>query len=224
MKEIIENILNNSSFQKIGEFSFGDLYENKEEAINYYWLVIQTTELTEDLVNTLQDEYFGECKKIVDSPSFNKNTSMLILYEADDSDLKKGLVQIVEENPYQFKKYVIPYSIDVSNELREKLNGEFSVNLKNMISDNSIFQEYKTNYDQYNWRHLMYTIAHKLPFLELQIEENQNIHNMDVMSEELIEQDNLTNYYEKLRSFFDTDEFKNIHELEFEDLLNKIKE
>lgn len=224
MKEVINDILLGSSFESIKSFEFGELYQSSQNDVFYYWLVVQTDNLTPELINSIQDEYFDECKKVVDSPSFNKNTSLLILYETNPSEIMKGLVQLIEEDPYQFKKYVIPYTNEALTGLKDQVKTEIYTNVKLLISDNSVFQEYKSDYNNYNWRHLLYTLAHKLPFLELLIEENQSIANMDDMSRELIEGDNLSEYYAKLNEFIAGEDFANIDELNLNDLIKKIEE
>ena len=224
MKEIINDIFLGSSFKSVKSFEFGELYQNSQNDVFYYWLVVQTDTLTPELINSIQDEYFDECKKVVDSPSFNKNTSLLILYKTNLTEIMKGLVQLIEEDPYQFKKYVIPYTNEALTELKGQVKAEIYENVKLLISDNSVFQEYKSDYINYNWRHLLYTLAHKLPFLELLIEENQSIANMDNMSEELIEGDNLTEYYAKLNEFIAGEDFANLEKLNLNDLIKKIEE
>lgn len=224
MKEIINDILIGSSFESVKSFEFGELYKNSQNDVFYYWLVVQTDTLTSELINSIQDEYFDECKKVVDSPSFNKNTSLLILYKTDPKEITKGVVQLIEEDPYQFKKYVIPYTNESLNDLKDQVKTEICENIKVLISDNLIFQEYKSDYNNYNWHHLLYTIAHKLPFLKLLIEENQSIANMDGKSKELIEGDNLSEYYVKLNEFISGEYFANLEELNLNDLVKKIEE
>ncbi|MDX1699164.1 MAG: ABC-three component system middle component 1 [Melioribacteraceae bacterium] len=224
MKEIINDVLLGSSFESVKRFEFGELYQNSQIDVFYYWLVVHTDTLTPELISSLQDEYFDECKKVVDSPSFNKNTSLLILYETNPLEIIKGLVQLIEEDPYQFKKYVIPYTNEALSDLKDQVKTEIYENLKLLISDNSVFQDYKSDYNNYNWRHLLYSVAHKLPFLELLIEENQSIANMDEMSKELIERDNLREYYLKLNEFIVGEDFINLQELNLNDLIKKIEE
>lgn len=224
MKEIINDIILGSSFESVKSFDFGELYKNSQNDVFYYWLVVQTDHLTQELTNSLQDEYFDECKKVVDSPSFSKNTSLLILYETIPSKLNRGLVQLIEEDPYQFKKYVIPYTSEALSDLKVQLKAKTFENVKHLMSDNSVFQDYKSKYKIYNWRHLLYTVAHKLPFLELLIEENQSIANMDEKSKELIARDDLSKYYQKLNEFIEGEDFANIEELKLSDLIKKIEE
>ena len=121
MKEIINDVLLGSSFESVKRFEFGELYQNSQIDVFYYWLVVHTDTLTPELISSLQDEYFDECKKVVDSPSFNKNTSLLILYETNPLEIIKGLVQLIEEDPYQFKKYVIPYTNEALSDLKDQV-------------------------------------------------------------------------------------------------------
>ena len=74
MKEIIHNLFSKSGFDLIDNFKFGDLFSINREDQTYYWLVIQLNELNGELLNSLQDKYFDECKKIIDDSSCDKNT------------------------------------------------------------------------------------------------------------------------------------------------------
>lgn len=224
MKKIIDNILTHSSFERIGTLDYGTLYRNSIELVNYYWLVITTDNLSTEFLDHLQDKYFNECARIARSPSFNKNTSMLILWECSTSEINKGLVQVIEEDPYQFKKYVIPYTDETLSDLSENIDEEISTSLTELLANNSVFQDYKNNYGTYNWRHLLYTIAHKLPFLDIHIDENQSIHNIEKRSNELIENDNLTNFYLQLTKFIEGSEFPSLDKMSMVDLLKKIQE
>lgn len=228
MKDLINSIFIYHGFDK-KDFSFGVLYfknkEEEKEKIQNYWLIIEVKSI-EDILS-MQDEWFDKCKAFVKDRDFDKNTSLLVLTKRVNVILQKKSILLIEEDPFQFKKMVLPYTDkDLVILLKESNNGSIDKLLK-LIVQEDVFLEYKNNYGNYSWRNILYSITQKLPFIKIDIEINQNIENLFVEGNKILNTKGLLNYTNKIDVKF-TDNImseisnKNIDELI--ELFNDIEE
>ena len=111
----------------------------------------------------------------------DKNTSLIILLEFDDfnsmlnnSMLNKCIFDI-EENKYNFKKYVITYSKNQLKELQivDKLEGSLLENINKVIYSREDFTDFKLNPTEDSIYSLISKLYIKLPFLRLSPKEEQ---------------------------------------------------
>jgi hypothetical protein len=201
MKNLIKDIFINHSFS-VTEFDFGDLFiKISDENIKYYWLVV----VKEDLPSILayQDEWFETCQIKVQDKDFNKNASLLILTQLVNANEQKKEVLAIEENPYQFKKLVLLYKDSALSDLLQNSEGGKPGIISNLLVKEEIFQSYKRNLSSYDWHTLLYHIAHKLPFLEINVEVNQNLENLFKKSEENLSNSDLLEFYNDIDQKFD---------------------
>ncbi|MEZ9526505.1 ABC-three component system middle component 1 [Enterovibrio norvegicus] len=127
---------------------------------------------------SLFDKLNGETIEI--SPSFEKNTTLIIFTQTEDETNKDELVKqiiSIEEDPYFFKKHVVDISsnhIDILyNGFLENERG-YTTSLQNLISDTKLFNEFmvstKNNLSdkviEYSFAAKLYE---KLPFLTLSV-------------------------------------------------------
>jgi len=181
MKTIVNNIFENHGFL-VRQLSQGNLYSypDNQEKISF-WLVIDSEDLK---VLENQNQYFQACKNALESIEIDKNTSLLILFKIPEDiqfkELKEHILTI-EEDPYLFKKLVLFYS---ENEL-EELNLQISKSAQEplafierniIVSEN--FTKYKTNPAVFCWQSLIYRIAHKIPFIKINVEQNDNLQSL----------------------------------------------
>lgn len=202
MKTIINDIFEKHGFL-VQQLTEGNLYSFplEQEKISF-WLVIENNNL-EILEN--QNQYFNACKNAIESNDIDKNTSLLILAKIPENtnfkDLKEQILNI-EEDPYQFKKLVLFYS---ENEL-EALKFEISDAVEDplqfierniIVSEN--FRTYKTNPSQFSWQSLIYRITHKIPFIKINVEQDNNLQSLfetnyrTLTQKEFAEFDNMIN-------------------------------
>ena len=130
----------------------------------------------------------------------------------------------LEEDPYQFKKYVLTYTDDSFFELKNNLSSNQVESLLNLIVDDKTFEQYKENYLKHSWLNLLFNIAHKLPFLYINITVNQDLQDLFTKSkQELIESGNY-DFYEIIDANFSSDIIENINQINDElliELFNK---
>ena len=140
----------------------------KHREYNDFWIL--STEF--DAIKR-QSLVFDDYKEIVCSkyPSALKNTSFLYVKKQDTIELTKQDKSIIEieNNPYYFKKYVLAYT-DLA--FREFVNlfstndGELS--LSKVLMKEGNFEKLKAE-KSYGAYHLLYSIAHKLPFVVVDV-------------------------------------------------------
>lgn len=181
MKTIINDIFQKHGFivQQLAE---GNLYSFPlEREKTSFWLVIENDDL--EILNR-QNEYFRACKAAIDSNDIDKNTSLLILVKVAETikfkELKEKILSI-EEDPYQFKKLVLFYSENeleaLKYEIDDALEEPLSFIEQNIIASEN-FSTYKTNPTQFSWQSLIYRITHKIPFIKINVEQDNNLQSL----------------------------------------------
>lgn len=181
MKTIVNDIFQKHGFivQQLAE---GNLYSFPlEREKTSFWLVIENDDLE---ILDRQNEYFRACKEAIDSNDIDKNTSLLILVKVAETikfkELKEKILSI-EEDPYQFKKLVLFYSENeleaLKYEIDDALEEPLSFIEQNIIASEN-FSTYKTNPTQFSWQSLIYRITHKIPFIKINVEQDNNLQSL----------------------------------------------
>lgn len=141
-----------------------------------FWLVIQENDL-ESLVSR-QANMFDQCKQVCQLPSLDKNTYLLILLDLDSSLVpsKQNLIISIEEDPYFFKKQVLYYSVTEVDSIKELLNGQTLYEfIKTKLHLPETFLKYKANPREWGWQALLYRMAMKIPFVEINIDASEGL-------------------------------------------------
>lgn len=138
-----------------------------------------------DLNKLIEHDFNNIYSYIKNSEHYNnymdKNTSLIILLEFDDfkymlnnSILNKCIFDM-EENKYNFKKYVITYSKNQLKELQavDKLEGSLLENINEIIYSREYFTDFKLNPTEDSIYNLISKLYIKLPFLKLNSKEEQ---------------------------------------------------
>jgi hypothetical protein len=105
-------------------------------------------------------------QKLKEEPAFNKNTDLIIVHKLQNlSEFNKFETEIltIEEDAYFFKKYVLYYIEGEEVLLKEKSYED----LKNIISNQTLFDQYKANPLAPSTYSIAARIFIKLPFLDL---------------------------------------------------------
>lgn len=171
MENIIDLILNEFDIanyhllkNKQGEFLLAN------EANSDFWMILTDYDVAVDKQQELFEHYRLEMKEY---PAAEKNISVLILkcIPQFNDDIKAWAVE-TENDKYYFKKYVLLYT----QEDWKFLNNEILVEPKKRISDylidSSVFGNLKNEISDGPYT-LLYGIAHKLPFLLLEMEKSK---------------------------------------------------
>lgn len=215
MKKLIRDLFNHHHFE-LTELDFGDLYISGNDR-KYYWLVVEQNDVAKVL--ELQDAWFDKCKEKVDSKEFDKNTSLLILANNDEKEIKKQDILLIEEDPFQFKKYVLLYTSSALKNLSDESENGEPENILDLIVSDTVFYEYKKKYSDYNWRHLLYNLAHKLPFLNINVAVNQDLDNLFSETKESLTKNELLEYSEFIEKQYEDGVLTKIENLDLDDLI-----
>lgn len=140
----------------------------KHSVYNDFWILTSEFDINErqkQLSAVYNDNVCSEY------PSAFKNTSLLYVKKQNIVDLDKEdkCIIEVENNPYYFKKYVLAYTDVAFNnfiKLFEIRKNEFSISKELMKKDN--FEKLKEE-NSFGPYHLLYSIAHKLPFAVIDV-------------------------------------------------------
>lgn len=135
-----------------------------------FWLVCvlkcdyQVQELQEQL-HSVYAKYFAQYSLM------DKNTSLLIIQKVENVQSKTPEKVVADENdPYHFKKYIIQYTLDEWE--RSKVFLQDNCTLSSVLMSPEIFDVHKANGVSSSVS-LLYTIAHKLPFVMLPVEQKE---------------------------------------------------
>lgn len=151
----------------------------------YFIVASLTNPNINDLNKLIELDFNNIYSYIKNSEYYNnymdKNTSLIILLEFDNfnsmlnnSILNKCIFDI-EENKYNFKKYVITYSKNQLKELQkiDKLDGSLLENINEVIYSIEDFTDFKSNPTEESLYSLISKLYIKLPFLRLNSKEEQ---------------------------------------------------
>lgn len=164
----------NNLFSQLGfinsELEIGFLHAFEDINKRTYWLIIETDNLSNVIEN--QSNYFEQARNRINNEWFDKNVSLLILHKVEDFDNNQSLVLEIEENPYLFKKQVILYREIERENLNRAIEAEENTIknfIENKILDEAIFKIHKENINNNDYESLLYRLAHKIPFIKLNI-------------------------------------------------------
>lgn len=140
----------------------------KHSVYNDFWILTSEFDINErqkQLSAVYEDNVCSEY------PSALKNTSLLYVKNQNTVNLDKedNCIIEIENNPYHFKKYVLAYTDAAFNnfiKLFEIRENEISISKELMKKDN--FEKLKEE-NSFGPYHLLYSIAHKLPFAVIDV-------------------------------------------------------
>jgi hypothetical protein len=215
MKNLIRSIFNQHDFE-LTELAFGDLYISNDDR-KYYWLVVEQSDISRVL--ELQDEWFEKSKEHIDTKEFDKNTSLLVLANNDKNEIQKKEILSIEEDPFQFKKYVLLFTSDILKQLLEETEKGKPEKILELIVNESVFNDYKNNYLEPTWRHLLYNLAHKLPFLKINVEVNQTLDNLFEEAEKTLVEKELLEYSKFIENQHEEGVLSELDNLDLDELI-----
>lgn len=215
MRDLIKKLFDLHNFKLI-ELEFGDLYISNDDR-KYYWLVVEQSDISRVL--ELQDEWFEKSKEHINTKEFYKNTSLLVLANNDKNGIKKKEILLIEEDPFQFKKYVLLFTSHILEELLSQTEKGNPEKILELIVKESVFNHYKANYLEPSWRHLLYNLAHKLPFLKINVEVNQTLDNLFEEAEKSLVEKELLEYSEFIEKQHEEGVFSELDNLDVDGLI-----
>ena len=155
----------------------------KHKTYNDFWVLSSEFDINErqKQISTFYENHV--CSKY---PSALKNTSLLYVRKQDAVVLDKEdkCIIEIENNPYHFKKYVLAYTdvvFDAFVHTFKATDNGFSISKELMEKDNFEKLKEERSFGQY---HLLYSIAHKLPFAVVDVVQKKFDSGMPTFSEE----------------------------------------
>lgn len=218
IKDFIHEALESHNFTEIQSKENITFFKKENNDYQRYVIIFEATSLENaPTINNLIIE--NTPKDFINSPSFNKNTDLIItlsLPSLSDFKINESKILEIEENVYQFKKYILYYSEGES----ELLNGKKFKDLQNILSNHNAFKEYKNSPLNPSLYSLAARIFIKLPFLEMPIQ-NEEILPIEMQIENLVKEKELEFLYNTLNSYNNVSANENlIKELIDEELKN----
>lgn len=165
LNKILNDAVTSNNFSIIKNLENLQLHERTEGEAKRFIIIFETPtimdvdELNELIINNTPED-------IKKQPAFYKNTDLIILHKLENlSEFNKleNKILAIEEDPYHFKKYVLYYISGEEDLLNDKTYDE----LKLIISNQALFEEYKSNPLLPSAYSIAARIFIKLPFLDL---------------------------------------------------------
>lgn len=137
----------------------------KHNSKSDFWIIVNDF----DLGN--QNQIFEQNKFLFQTyKEAEKNTSLLIVKVCEQiTDKEKEWRIEVENDPLFFKKYVLYYSEKDKNSLFTILENNEDKHISSFLMNKKNFDELKKEKDENGPYTLLYSIAHKLPFVMMEI-------------------------------------------------------
>lgn len=159
LTDLISREFERAGYRSIGSFLW------KHESFEDYWIVINN-EGNFDL-NNLQNHLYSDLSEMrKQSPEIEKNTSLLILNLVNAEEKSRERVIAAENDVYVFKKYVIQYTQEEWESVKGELSNDDMI-FSDLLMDVNVFSELKKDPD--GAFGLLYAVAHKLPFVTLNV-------------------------------------------------------
>lgn len=155
-----------------------------------YWVVKVVNNI--DNILDEQIDIFLTAKEIADRPQFDKNANLLILFEVThEGNINRDLILKVEEDPYHFKKIVLFYSKASLASLNAARGKQTVIEfVESMILKEDVFANHKANLDS-GYESLLYRIAHKLPFVRINIKATKSLESLEAINQEVVRENAL---------------------------------
>lgn len=206
----------NNLFSQLGlvnsELEIGSLYTFENINKKTYWLIIETDNLNNVIEN--QSNYFEQAKNRINNEWFDKNVNLLVLHKVENFDNVQSLVLKIEEDPYLFKKQIILYKDTERENLKSAMEAEENTIkdfIENKILDEAIFKIHKENINNNDYESLLYRLAHKIPFIKLNIIQENGLEALTDNNTQQIE----SGSYVQLNNFIEQNLFRrNIESIE----------
>lgn len=192
MKDILRMILKEKNFStKDQPFGFEEsLYADRTDDYGFDFLTVLFLD-KENFSKTNLNQYIEKLFKEFsqqDNPKmgWDKNLSLLIMLKVDSIDISseiQSLIFDIEEDPFMFKKYILPYTgkqEDVFTEQLEHCDENEILNFLNLVLyDAEKFSIFKTKRDceEYLLYDLVSKLFIKIPYLNI-INQNKEIHSL----------------------------------------------
>lgn len=200
MREFLKRILLENEF-KIDENCLDDenaFQANRLEGIGFDFLTVsfmnQDQISEETLTENINRFYTALVQEKGEILGLDKNLSLLIMLKVDDLDIPstiQSLIFDIEEDPYTFKKYILPYTVEQESLLMSLFNkyksekDDVTSFLNKILYDTEKFSSFKNR--EINENCLLYDLVSKL-FIKLPYLSIKNQHKeMHLLLNDIVE-------------------------------------
>ena len=184
MNKFIIGLFKQFNYEEVG--GADDISFIKHKNYADFWIIVNAVDAfkledQETIAEKAKTTIFNQQKEA------EKNTSHHVLLEVEQ--ISEGILDTIieiENDPFYFKKYVLAYTTKSSKETIEKISPE---NFSSMLMQPKSFKALKDEAEVSDPYHLLYSIAHKLPFLmtDVQVQDTSLFSNQYIPSEEMLD-------------------------------------
>ena len=184
MNKFIIGLFKQFNYEEVGGADDISFIKHKDYAD--FWIIVNAVDAfkledQETIAEKAKTTIFDQHKEA------EKNTSLLVLLEVEQisESILDAIIEI-ENDPFYFKKYVLAYTPKSSKETIGKFSPE---NFSPILMQPESFKALKDEVEVSDPYHLLYSIAHKLPFLmtDVKIQDTTLLSNQYTPSEDLLD-------------------------------------
>lgn len=157
-----------------GSILFKNVFKN-----NYFLLLFVNSVSELKLILDKQSRYFFLLKEFFSElQEVDKNTSMIIFLRTTELNYES---LVLEEDPYYFKKYILPYTSEQFRSFSDEYSNQFDeLGIKNVlddvISDVDLFTEFKSNPEDLSVFNFVSKLFVKIPILKFPIDIDKDVY------------------------------------------------
>lgn len=214
INKIVVDIANFECLSKDnGEYTF---YQRIDQDRRRYLVLTESERLC---TSEEYNEKISNCapQNIAKSPAFDKNTDLIVLLDIKKSENFKNHerdILSIEENPYNFKKYVLYTTEEERNLLNESLfikeNISFNANeFTNFLENTEEFQKYSENPYSASLYGVIVKMHIKMPFLKIASSSNEKISNVNKILQLKLEEEQNSDFIESMLNLSEKDDLEN---------------
>jgi len=156
-----------AGYSAIGKLADSPIFGNNDNSD--FWLLLSDYDIDVEYQQKLADNYGKLTDEYIAAA---KNTSVLVLKKVEHiDDDKKSWAVGVENDKFYFKKYVLLYTEVAFDKLKNEVVVDMGKSLSSCLADTKVFKKLKADTQEGAYT-LLYGIAHKLPFLLVEMQKS----------------------------------------------------
>ncbi|RXZ81104.1 hypothetical protein EBB07_15460 [Paenibacillaceae bacterium] len=220
MRTLMESIFTENNF-KLSRPDFlmnqDDFFASSTDPLHvgFFLVLFQTEEVDFKELKNLIHQYFSKLKRLPEGYdiAMDKNLSLVVCLKREalttNEELNRKIFEI-EEDPYHFRKLVLPYTLEEVADLKVNyIDENITTGLFKLINNKEKFLEFKKHPVELTAYNLTSRLFIKLPFLSFQGAEEHLVVLADILRSRFVEL-NLDSL--RISSFNLMDELRNLKE------------
>lgn len=225
---ILDAIFSNCAFTK-NEIIFGEyscfFYHNPSKSD--FFILLDKNNITSGELSLLEESGLNELDGILKqhetvTDAYAKNTTLILCISSNEEIKKHDIVSSLEEDKYLFKKNIIFYSENETDDLQKLFSENYTLEkANNILQTTGLFENLKSNKN--SGYALLTRLFIKLPFLHLKMQ-HVDLENLSELIAQETREKNVENLYMLNQKQIDINQLSSYKDLELACFVQEIKD